>query len=152
MHEIRLAIPASSSSAVTEIVAGYIDLATLKLNEKYTFALNLPAGYRSLDEVTQVMVEVSGKNLEERVMNVSEIKVINDADGTIQVMTKTINNVTVLGDKAAVEALSEGGVIAQLDAAKLTAAQGQQNVEVDFIIPSTDKVYVKGVHTVTIKK
>ena len=152
VHEIRLAIPASSSSAVTEIVAGYIDLATLKLNEKYTFALNLPAGYRSLDEVTQVMVEVSGKNLEERVMNVSEIKVINDADGTIQVMTKTINNVTVLGDKAAVEALSEGGVIAQLDAAKLTAAQGQQNVEVDFIIPSTDKVYVKGVHTVTIKK
>ena len=85
-------------------------------------------------------------------MNVSEIKVINDADGTIQIMTKTINNVTVLGDKAAVEALSEGGVIAQLDAAKLTAAQGQQNVEVDFIIPSTDKVYVKGVHTVTIKK
>ena len=152
LHEIRLAVPASSSSAVTEIVSGYIDLATLKLDEKYTFELKLPSGYRSLDEVAQVLVEVSGKNLEERVMNVSEIKVINDADGTIQVMTKTINNVTVLGDKAAVEALSEGGVIAQLDAAKLTAAQGQQNVEVDFIIPSTDKVYVKGVHTVTIKK
>ena len=152
LHEIRLAVPASSSSAVTEIVAGYIDLATLKLDEKYTFELKLPSGYRSLDEVAQVLVEVSGKNLEERVMNVSEIKVINDADGTIQVMTKTINNVTVLGDKAAVEALSEGGVIAQLDAAKLTAAQGQQNVEVNFIIPSTDKVYVKGAHTVTIKK
>ena len=152
LHEIRLAVPASSSSAVTEIVAGYIDLATLKLDEKYTFELKLPSGYRSLDEVAQVLVEVSGKNLEERVMNVSEIKVINDADGAIQVMTKAINNVTVLGDKAAVEALSNGGVIAQLDAAKLTAAQGQQNVEVDFIIPSTDKVYVKGVHTVTIKK
>ena len=152
MHEIRLAVPASNSSALTEIVAGYIDLSTLKLNERYAFALQLPSGCRSLDEVTQIFAEVSGKNLAERVMNVSEIKVINDPDNTIQVMTKAISNVVVVGDKTDVEALSEGGVIAQIDAARLTAAQGQQSVEVDFVIPSTNKAYVKGVHTATIKK
>ena len=152
MHEIRLAVPASSSSSLTDIVVGYIDLATLELDQKYTFELKLPAGCRSLDEVTQILAEVSSENLSQRVMNVTEIKVINDADNAIKVMTKTINNITIIGEKEAVEGLSAGGVIGQIDAATLTAAQGQQTVEVDFVIPSTDKAYVKGVHTVTIKK
>ena len=149
---IRLSVPAGSASSLTDIVAGYIDLATLKTDEKYTFDLKLPQGCRSLDELHQITVTISGSNLIERAINVSEIKVINDADNDIQVMTKNISNVTVFGEKSAVEALSAGSVIAQIDAATLTAAQGQQSVEVDFIIPSTDKAYVKGVYTVTIKK
>ena len=67
-------------------------------------------------------------------------------------MTKNIGNVTVFGEKSAVDALSASSIIAQIDAATLTAAQGQQSIEVDFLIPSTDKAYVKGVYTVTIKK
>jgi len=59
--------------------------------------------------------------------------------------------VHVMGDKEAVEALSSGSVIAQIDATRISAAQGQQTVEVSFIIPSTEKAYVKGVYTATIK-
>lgn len=149
---IRLSVPAASVSSITDFVVGYIDLATLKTDEKYVFDLKLPQGWRSLDEVTQIQATVSSKNLAERVMNVSEIKVINDAANTIEVITKVINNVTIVGEKSAVDALSAGSVIAQIDAATLTAAQGQQSVEVDFIIPSTEAAYVKGVYTVTIKK
>ena len=151
-NELRLAVPAANASALTDIVVGYIDLATLKTDEKYTFALKLPTGCRSLDEVTEISASISGSNLTERVMNVSEIKVINDAENSIRLMTKVINNVIIVGAKDAVDALSEGSVIAQIDAATLSVAQGQQSVEVDFIIPSTDAAYVKGVHTVTIKK
>ena len=150
--DIRLSVPAGSASSFTDIVAGYIDLATLKTGEKYTFDLKLPQGCRSLDELHQITVTISGNNLVERVVNVSEIKVINDADNAIQVMTKNISKVTVIGEKSAVDALSASSIIAQIDAATLTAAQGQQSVEVDFLIPSTDKAYVKGVYTVTIKK
>ena len=84
-------------------------------------------------------------------MSVSEIKVINDAENLIEVLTQVINNVTIVGETQAVEELSIGGVIAQIDASRLTAAQGQQSVQVSFIIPSTDKVYVKGVYNVTIR-
>ena len=149
---IRLSVPAASVSSITDFVVGYIDLATLKTDEKYVFDLKLPQGWRSLDEVTQIQATVSSKNLAERVMNVSEIKVINDAANSISVITKVINNVTIVGEKSAVDALSAGSVIAQIDAATLTAAQGQQSVEVDFLIPSTEAAYVKGVYTVTIKK
>lgn len=152
VKEIRLSVPAQVESSLTDFVVGYIDLATLKTGEKYTFDLKLPAGYRSLDEITQISATVSSNNLTERVMNVSEIKVVNDAEGDIQLLTKVINNVTIVGEKSAVEKLSAGSVIAQIDAATLTAAQGQQSVEVDFLIPATDAAYVKGVYTVNIKK
>ena len=152
VKEIRLSVPAQSASSLTDFVVGYIDLATLETDEKYVFDLKLPTGYRSLDEVAQISAVISGENLAERVMNVSEIKILNDADGDIQLLTKVINNVSIIGEKSAVEKLSAGSVIAQIDAATLTAAQGQQSVEVDFIIPSTNAAYVKGVYTVNIKK
>lgn len=150
--EIRLSVPSQAASSLTDFVVGYIDLSTLKTGEKYVFDLKLPTGYRSLDEVAQISAVISGDNLAEKVINVSEIKILNDADGDIQLLTKVINNVSVIGEKSAVEKLSAGSVIAQIDAATLTAAQGQQSVEVDFIIPSTNAAYVKGAYTVNIKK
>ena len=131
---------------------GYIDLATLEPDTAYTFDLKLPTGYRSLDEITQISATVSGGNLVQRTMSVSEIKILNDANNDIELLTNIINNVTVVGAQEAVESLSNGSVIAQIDASRLSAAQGQQSVEVDFIIPSTDAAYVKGVYTVNIKK
>ena len=49
------------------------------------------------------------------------------------------------------DALAEGSVIAQIDLAQVSLAQGQQTVEVDIIISSTDKAYARGTYTVTIK-
>ncbi len=148
---IRLAVPAQSASSVSDFLAGYIDLSTIELDKKYTLDLKFPTGYRSLDEVKQVFLTVNGKNLEQKTISVSDIKVINDPEGKIQVLTDTIKDVVVIGDKEVLENISSGSVIAQIDAAHLPAAQGQQSIKVDLIIPSTSKAYVKGTYTVTIK-
>ncbi|MEG1862064.1 MAG: CdaR family protein [Oscillospiraceae bacterium] len=148
---LRLAVPSQIADNITDFVVGYMDLATLELDKKYAFDVKLPAGYRSMDEVNQVFATVSSENLMEKKVAVTEIKVINgDKDG-IKVLTQIISNVVVVGTKEAVESLSSGSVIAQVDATRLTGAVGQQSVEVSFIIPPTDKAYVKGVYTVTIK-
>lgn len=149
--DIRLAVPAKDAGSLTEFVAGYVDLATLQTDQPYVLDIKLPTGYRSMDDIKQVNATVSSANLTERSVNVDEIKILNDANGSIQVLTQIISNVTVVGEKEVVEALSHGSVIAQIDASRLSAAQGQQTVEVSFIIPSTDKAYVKGVYTATIK-
>ena len=151
VSEIRLAVPAKDADSISEFVAGYIDLSTLQTDTSYTFDIKLPAGWRSIDDITQVTASISSANLVEKNVSVSEIKVINDAENLIEVLTQVINNVTIVGEAQAVEELSIGGVIAQIDASRLTAAQGQQSVQVSFIIPSTDKVYVKGVYNVTIR-
>ena len=151
INEIRLAVPAKDAGSLTEFVAGYIDLSTLQTDQPYVLDIKLPTGYRSMDDITQVNATVSSENLTERIINVDEIKILNDANGSIQVLTQIISNVHVIGDKEAVGALSSGSVIAQIDATRISAAQGQQTVEVSFIIPSTEKAYVKGVYTATIK-
>lgn len=149
--EIRLAVPSQLASSLSEFVVGYIDLATLETDKQYVFEVKLPSGYRSMDEVSHIYATISSSNLTERTVSVSEIKVINDASESIKVLTQIINNVVVVGEKSEVEALSSGGVIAQIDASKLSAAQGQQSVEVSFIIPASTAAYVKGVYTVTIR-
>ncbi len=151
VENIRLAVPAQTADTLTDFVAGYIDLSTLQTDTPYVMDIKLPTGYRNMDELAQVNATVSGKNLTERSVNVDEIKILNDANNSIQVLTQIISNVTVTGEKEVVEKLSNGSVIAQIDASRLSAAQGQQTVEVSFIIPSTDKAYVKGVYTATIK-
>ncbi len=150
-ENIRLAAPARTADTLTDFVAGYIDLSTLQTDTPYVIDIKLPTGYRNMDELAQVNATVSGENLVERSVNVDEIKILNDANNSIQVLTQIISNVTVIGEKEVVEKLSNGSVIAQIDASRLSAAQGQQTVEVSFIIPSTDKAYVKGVYTATIK-
>ena len=55
VKEIRLSVPAQSASALTDFVVGYIDLATLKTNEKYVFDLKLPSGYRSKSNKTTTL-------------------------------------------------------------------------------------------------
>ena len=57
----------------------------------------------------------------------------------------------LIGETERIESLSEGGVIAQVDAARIGSGQGTKSVEVEFLIPSTDKVYVRGVYLVNIK-
>lgn len=148
---IRLAVPARNASSLTEFVVGYIDLATLETDEQYAFEVKLPTGYRSMDDVSRIYATISSTNLVERTVSVSDIKVINDANQSIQILTQVISNVTVVGEKEVVESLSSGSIIAQIDASRLSAAQGQQTVEVSFIIPSTANAYVKGTYTATIR-
>ncbi len=150
--EINLAVPTGDASSLTEFVAGYIDLEDLRTDEPYVFDIELPAGYKSMDDLAQVTATVSGSGISERTITVSDIRVINDAEDDIEVVTKAISNVTVIGDSDVVESLKEGSVIAQIDGSKITAAQGQQTVRVNFVIPGTDRAYVMGSYTATIRK
>ena len=151
VSELKLAVPAQYAASLSEFVVGYIDLSTLETDKPYEFAVTLPTGYRSMDDVKKVIATISGANLTEKNVNVSEIKIINDPDGKIEVLTSVINNVVLVGEPDAIENLSVGGVIAQIDAARLSLAQGQQSVSASFIIPSTDRVFVKGSYTVSIR-
>ena len=151
VSELKLAVPAQYAASLSEFVVGYIDLSTLETDKPYEFAVTLPTGYRSMDDVKKVIATISGANLTEKNINVSEIKIINDPDGKIEVLTTVINNVVLVGEPDAIENLSVGGVIAQIDAARLSLAQGQQSVSASFIIPCTDRVFVKGSYTVSIR-
>ncbi|MBR5252187.1 MAG: hypothetical protein IKV52_05135 [Oscillospiraceae bacterium] len=149
--EMHLAVPTRQAAGLTEYVAGYIDLQTLELDKEYVFDVKLANGYKNLEDVEKITATVSSKNIVSKKISVSEIKLLNKGEHKIEVLTEAINNVEIVGQKAVVDALAEGSVIAQIDLAQVSLAQGQQTVEVDIIIPSTDKAYARGTYTVTIK-
>ncbi|MBQ5782630.1 MAG: hypothetical protein IIV99_04500 [Oscillospiraceae bacterium] len=149
--EMHLAVPTRQAAGLTEYVAGYIDLQTLELDKEYVFDVKLANGYKNLEDVEQITATVSSKNIVTKKVNVSEIKILNKGEHQVEVLTEVINNVEIVGQKAVVDALAEGSVIAQIDLAQVSLAQGQQTVEVDIIISSTDKAYARGTYTVTIK-
>ncbi|MBR2028735.1 MAG: hypothetical protein IKA10_07120 [Oscillospiraceae bacterium] len=150
-QEITLAVPSRSADSVNQFVAGYIDLSTLELDKAYVFDIKLPSGYKNVKEVEEISATVLPENLESKSVTVKEIKLINAGEQKVEVLTEIINHVEIVGDKKVVEELTDDSVIAQLDMTQVALAQGQQTVEVEMIIPSTDAAFVRGTYYVTIK-
>ena len=150
-NEITLAVPSRSADSINQFVVGYIDLGTLEADSPYVFDITLPAGYKNVKEVAQISATVSGEKLDSKSVSVKEIKLINAGEQKVEILTEVINHVEIVGEKSVVEELSADDVIAQIDMTQVALAQGQQTVEVDIIIPSTDKAFVRGTYYVTIK-
>ena len=115
------------------------------------FDVTLSGSYKNMQDIAQISATVSSENLASKNVQVSEIKLLNQGQQTVEVLTQTISNVEIVGQKDVVETLSDGSVIAQIDMSQVSLAQGQQTVEVDIIIPSTGKAYARGTYYATIK-
>lgn len=150
-QEITLAVPSRSADNINQFVVGYIDLGTLDTEKPYVFDVSLPAGYKNVKEVEQISATVLAEELASKSVSVDEIKIINAGEQKVEMLTEVINHVEIVGEKDVVEKLSADNVIAQLDMTQVALAQGQQTVEVNMIIPSTDKAFVRGTYYVTIK-
>ena len=148
---IHLAVPTRTAQNLTEYVIGYIDLKTLETDRPYVFDITMAANYKNMDDVTQISATVSHEGFASKAVTIQEIKVLNQGNQNVEVLTQKISNVEIVGEASVVENLSNGSVIAQIDMSHVSLAQGQQTVEVDIIIPSTSKAYAKGTYYATIK-
>ena len=149
--EIDIAVPARIAESMTSFTAGYIDLKTLAFDSAYVFDLTTQTGYKFLDGITEISATVSAEGISRKNVSVSEIKVINQGDREVEVLTDVIHNIEIVGETSAVEALTGDNIVAEIDMTKVSLAQGQQTVAVDIVIPSTDAVYARGTYYATIK-
>lgn len=150
-QDITLAVPSRTADSVKEFVVGYIDLSTLDMDNPYIFEVTMPGGYKNMKEVSQISAKVDSDNLASKSVVVDDIKIINAGEQKIEVLTDSINHVELVGDKQELKELKGSDVVAQIDMAQVALAQGQQTVEVDIIVTSTDKVFARGTYYVTIK-
>lgn len=148
---IRLAVPTRTAQNLTEYIIGYIDLKTLETDRPYVFDITMTGNYRNMDDISQISATVSHDNIASKTVTIQEIKLLNQGNQEVEVITQKISNVEIIGEASVVEGLSSGSVIAQIDMSHVSLAQGQQTVEVDVIIPSTGKAYAKGTYYATIK-
>ena len=148
---IRVAVPTRVADTMTAFVAGYIDLKTLAFDTPYVFDLTTQTGYRFLDDVKAISASISADDVTRKNVSVTEIKVLNQGNHKVEVLTEVISNVEVVGKASVVEKLTDDSFVAEIDMTKVSLAHGQQTVQVEIIIPSTHEAYVRGTYYATIK-
>lgn len=146
---IRVAGTQSQIDALSEVVVGYVDLTNFRLNEDIQFDIELQKGLVNLDNLISVIVSFDTQNLVTKVVSVSEIRQINvPEDMEITVAVPRITNVVLIGTAADLDRITAGSVVAQIDASDVSVVNGQQNVPVTILIPSSKTVFATGGYTV----
>lgn len=148
---IRVAGPAAQLDSLTAISAGIVDLAVFELGKEVTTNIELPEGLRNVDGLQSVTITFDTIGYTIKTVTVTEVRTINVAEGvTITFPTERVNNVTLVGEEAELEALSATSVVAQVDASSsnLSVAKGQQNISVQIVVPSSKKVFATGSYTI----
>ncbi len=141
----------SNQATVTEYVAGYVDLKNIEFDKNYDFIVQYPEGYTSLDDVYNITATIPSDNISEKLVSVTDIRVVNSQGNDIEVVSTEITNVLLMGTSSSIEEIEGEDIIAQIDITKISLTQGTQTATVEFIIPSSEEVFVKSTHTVTIK-
>lgn len=135
---------------LTELSVGSFDLSTFSLDKDYQMNVELPDGIVSNENVSSVTLSFDTTGMSERSFNVSQISVINvPANYQVEVTTKRINNVELVGPEEDLEQLSAGSIEARINAEDLQVAVGTQTVAVQIQVPSNPRVFAIGTYTVT---
>ena len=134
---------------LTELSVGSFDLSTFSLDKDYQMNVELPDGIVSNENVSSVTLSFDTTGMSERSFNVSQISVINvPANYQVEVTTKRINNVVLVGPEEDLEQLSAGSIEARINAEDLQVAVGTQTVAVQIQVPSNPRVFAIGTYTV----
>ncbi len=151
--EINIAASETVVGNLRTKIIGYVDLATFKLGESYTFDIELPSGYVNLDNVTSVTATFAGEDIDSKKVVVTDLRVINaPANYKVTVMNEMISDVTVIGKTEDVQTLLAGSVVAIVDMSELGGIEsGTFNVPVKFKISSNNTTWVAGSYTAVIE-
>ena len=135
---------------LTELSVGSFDLSTFSLDKDYQMNVELPDGIVSNENVSSVTLSFDTTGMSERSFNVSQISVINvPANYQVEVTTKRLNNVVLVGPEEDLKQLSAGSIEARINAEDLQVAVGTQTVAVQIQVPSNPRVFAIGTYTVT---
>lgn len=135
---------------LTELSVGSFDLSTFSLDKDYQMNVELPDGIVSNENVSSVTLSFDTTGMGERSFNVSQISVTNvPANYQVEVTTKRLNNVVLVGPEEDLEQLSAGSIEARINAEDLQVAVGTQTVAVQIQVPSNPRVFAIGTYTVT---
>lgn len=148
-ESLEISGPASVISNLTELSVGYFDLSTFAMDKDYQLNVNLPDGIVSQENLTSVTLSFDSSGLAEKTLNVSNIRAINvPANYQVNVRSRSISNVTLVGPKEEIEQLSASSVVAQINAEDIQVAVGQQTVAVQIYVPSSSSIFATGSYTV----
>ncbi|MDY4191832.1 MAG: hypothetical protein SOX72_06415 [Oscillospiraceae bacterium] len=107
--------------------------------------MELPDNFINVENVEQVSVEFDTSQMEEKVFNLAELRIVNQpVDFDVTVLTKRIGNVTVMGPSDILEGMTAGDLVAQVDLSDRELTEGQSSFPVSVYAPTKGLVWARG--------
>lgn len=146
---INVAGPGAKVDNMSELVVGYLNIPKeFRLGGEYTFDVNLEKGFLNLDNITKVTVSFDTSALASKTLTVNDIRLINAPQNyNVSVETARLYDVTIIGPKEEIAALTSASVVAQINASDLDTEKGQQTVPVSILVPGSKTMFAVGEYT-----
>lgn len=150
--KLTIATPGDAVDSLSELTLGNIDFRKIDIGSVFHLEVNLPAGYRNIDNVAEVTVEFPSKNMSSKSFTISNLNLVNVPKGyTVKSVTRRINNVKVIGNQNIVKSLTAADITATIDLLDVTMTNGRFSVPVKFTIPNKGLVWVSGEYNAIIE-
>lgn len=150
---ITVAATAETLSRYYEVPIGYVDLYQLDLtvNSSLTFKLQLPDAIRNYNNIENVVVEFNSEGFEAKTLSVRNIVIRNvPPDYDAQLLTRSINNVRMIGPSEIIDGLKSTDLVAEIDFADQEVQTGQYEVSVQIYAPNKGLVWAIGEYTAVV--
>ena len=150
--ELTIATPGDAVEGMQELSLGTIDFRKIDRGSVFTLEVNLPAGYRNMDNVDRVTVEFPTENLDSKTITISNLNLANVPRGyDVGLLTKRLTNVKIVGETGIVKSITAADVVASVDLLDVTMTKGRFSVPVKFSIPNKGLVWVSGEYNAVIE-
>jgi YbbR domain-containing protein len=142
---IEIAGPVPRINSFMEMHLGYIDLRTLKPDTVILYGVNLPLGYITVNNVQEISLRFDPKNLGEKLLNATDIRIINQPpESNVVIQTKTLYGITIYGPKEELETLTSLDLVAQIDMTEVDNRTGSVTVPVTILLPNNTDSWAYG--------
>lgn len=153
---VRIAGREEVVDRLTEILLGYVDIKELRPgSNSFTFPLRLgdiSDEITSLENITNVSVMFDDFNWDTQTFNLSNLQLINQPSGyDVRLMSERLDNVTLVGDKDVLEALTADDIVAEVDLFDRELSTGQRSFPVKISVPGKGLVWALGSYTTVIQ-
>ena len=151
-ESLTVAGPARQIAELSELSVASFDLAnSFSMDRDFQLPVELPSGIVSQENISVVTLSFDTSGLEQKVLNIpaENVRVINlPSSYELEVESRRINNVVLIGPAEDLEQLSANNVIARINAEDFQVQVGQENIPVKIIIPSSKTIFAVGSYTV----
>lgn len=152
-NTINIAAPENAISGLSSICVGKVDFSKISnIKNKFTFYSKDFTGFKLLDNIESVSVEIDASNMKRKTVDIdtSKISLLNqDNRFNISLSKVKLNGVAIIGPENALENISSDNIEAKIDLSEVQLKKGKNYVNVPLIL-SSDKCWIYGKYSVQI--
>ena len=140
--KISIAGPEETIDAMSQVDIRYVDLKTVKAGDVVSLNVELPSGFINVDNITSVDVTIPSKKMNEKTFNITNFKVVGTPDDkNVNVITKRLNNVKIIGEESIISSLAASDIVAEVNLTGATLSSGTSNYSATITIPGKSGVF-----------